>query len=211
VTTGDDVRRFLQRYAALIESHADELTELDAAIGDADHGANMQRGMRAVLSKIADSAASPSALLKTAAMALISNVGGAAGPLYGTALLRASTAVADKDQLAPSDVAAMFRAMLTGIQERGHAQVEDKTMVDTLVPATRALDASLEAGASLSKALSDALGAARLGSDSTIPLVARKGRASYLGERAQGHRDPGSMSSALLFEAGAETLGGQAP
>jgi dihydroxyacetone kinase-like protein len=211
LTTADDIRRFLERYAALIEMHADELTELDAAIGDADHGANMQRGMRAVLTKIgADASLSPSAMLKAAAMALISNVGGAAGPLYGTALLRASAAVAGKNELAPADVGAIFRGMLSGVQERGHAVVEDKTMVDTLVPATQAFDASIADGGSLRTALSAALAAARQGSDSTIPLVARKGRASYLGERARGNRDPGSRSSMLLFEAGMDALGAEA-
>jgi phosphoenolpyruvate---glycerone phosphotransferase subunit DhaL len=201
---GAAVRRFVERYATLIDERKDELTELDAAIGDADHGINMQRGMQAARERLpADG--SPEAVLKAVATALISKVGGASGPLYGTAFLRAGSAVAGKTTLGPDDVAAFFRAALEGIVARGHAELGDKTMVDSFAPAVDALAASLQDGTSLSLALARAHEAAAGGSDATIPLVARKGRASYLGERARGHRDPGSLSTTLLFEA-AEAL-----
>ncbi|MGP6157038.1 MAG: dihydroxyacetone kinase subunit DhaL [Vulcanimicrobiaceae bacterium] len=205
---GATLRRFIERYAALIEQRKDELTELDAAIGDADHGTNMQRGMQAARERL-PAEGTPEAVLKAVATALISKVGGASGPLYGTAFLRAGAAVAGKATLEPSDVEGLFRAALEGVIARGHAELGDKTMVDAFSPAVDALGASLASGGSLETALAQAHEAAARGSDETIPIVARKGRASYLGERARGHRDPGSLSTTLLFEAAAEALGRQ--
>lgn len=203
-----EVRAFIRRFAELIAEHRDELTALDAAIGDADHGTNMDRGLQAALERLPGDDATPADLLKAVAMAMISKVGGASGPLYGTAFLRAATAAGNKTSLEPADVAALFRAALAGIRERGKATTGEKTMVDAFEPAVAALEDKLGQGAGLGEALQAALEAARQGSDSTIPLVATKGRASYLGERARGHRDPGSLSTVLLFQAAAETLAG---
>jgi phosphoenolpyruvate---glycerone phosphotransferase subunit DhaL len=200
--------RWLHRFAEVVTDHADELTTLDSAIGDADHGANMRRGMTAVVGKL-DAApdAAPAALLKTAGMTLVSTVGGASGPLYGTLFLRMATAAGDHEELDPAGFAAALRAGLDGVVARGKAAPGDKTMLDALVPAVDALDAALADGAGLRDALRKAAAAADAGSDATVPLVARKGRASYLGERSAGHRDPGATSTALLVNAAAETLG----
>lgn len=206
-----EVRAFIRRYAELIRDHREELTALDAAIGDADHGTNMDRGLQAALERLPGDDATPEALLKAVAMALISKVGGASGPLYGTAFLRASAALAGKRELGTADIAAMFRAALDGIRERGKAAPAEKTMVDAFLPAVEALEAAAARGEPPSVALAAARRAAREGSDATIPLTATKGRASYLGDRSRGHRDPGSLSTALLFQAAAETLGGPQP
>jgi dihydroxyacetone kinase-like protein len=203
----DSVRRFIEEFASLIDQHALELTELDAAIGDADHGINLQRGMRAVVERLPADGAAPDVLLKSVGTSLISKVGGASGPLYGTAFLRASKAVAGKAELEPADVGALFRAALQGVVDLGKAARNDKTMVDAFEPAVDALQGSIEQGNSIADALAAAKSAAQAGSDATIDLIARKGRASYLGERARGHRDPGSASTALLFAAAADTLG----
>jgi phosphoenolpyruvate---glycerone phosphotransferase subunit DhaL len=200
--------RWLRAFADAVTDNADELTKLDSAIGDADHGANMRRGMVAVVGKL-DAApdAPPATLLKTAGMTLVSTVGGASGPLYGTLFLRMATAAGDRTELDSGGVAAALRAGLEGVVARGKAEPGDKTMVDALTPALDALDAALADGSGLRDALRAAAAAADKGSDDTIPLVARKGRASYLGERSAGHRDPGSMSVALLVHAAADTLG----
>ena len=202
------MRLLVERYAALIDDNADLLTELDSAIGDADHGANMRRGMAAVRERLASAtpAPTPEAVLKAVATALISKVGGASGPLYGTAFLRAATSTAGKETLENADVAALFRAALDGVRGRGHAELRDKTMVDAFAPAVDALEAALAGGSSLADALDAARVAAYAGSDATIDLVARKGRASYLGARSAGHRDPGSWSTALLFDAAASSV-----
>ena len=188
--------------------HADELTRLDSEIGDADHGSNMRRGMTAVVGKL-DAApdAAPAALLKSAGMTLVSTVGGASGPRDGTFFLRMGTSAGDRAEFDGAAFAAALRAGLEGVLTRGKAQLGDKTMVDALTPAVDALDAALADGASLKDALRAAATAAREGADSTVPLVARKGRASYLGERSAGHRDPGATSTTLLLEAAAESLG----
>lgn len=201
------LNQFITRYSELIQAHEQELTELDAAIGDADHGANMVRGMKAALEQLPPDGAPPAEVLKAVAMALISKVGGATGPLYGTAFLRASTAVSQASELNPESVAQMLEAALSGIKERGKAVLEDKTMVDAFEPAVKALKSALTDGKPLAEALALAHTAALSGSAATIPMLAKKGRASYLGERSRGHRDPGSLSTALLFEA-AKTLGG---
>src|SRR5690349_1417530 len=200
--------RWLRTFADAVTENADELTALDSAIGDADHGSNMRRGMTAVVGKIdASPDAAPAALLKTVGMTLVSTVGGASGPLYGTFFLRMATAAGDRTELDAAGVAAALRAGLEGVLARGKAQLGDKTMVDALSPALDALDAALADGSGLGEALRAAAAAADKGSDDTVPLVARKGRASYLGERSAGHRDPGSLSVALLVRAAADTLG----
>jgi dihydroxyacetone kinase-like protein len=200
--------RWLRAFADAVTENADELTALDSAIGDADHGSNMRRGMTAVVAKL-DAApdAAPAVLLKTAGMTLVSTVGGASGPLYGTFFLRMATSAGDRTELDAAAVAAALRAGFEGVLARGKAQPGDKTMVDALGPALDALDAALADGAALGDALRAAAAAADKGSDDTIPLVARKGRASYLGERSAGHRDPGATSTALLVNTAAETLG----
>jgi dihydroxyacetone kinase-like protein len=204
----DALQRWLRAFAASIAEQQDELTALDAAIGDADHGANMRRGMTAVVSKL-DAApdAPPATLLKTAGMTLVSTVGGASGPLYGTFFLRMASAAGDHTELDAAGFAAALRAGLGGVVARGKAAAGDKTMLDALIPAVDALDAALADGAGLGDALRAAADAADAGRDATIPLVARKGRASYLGERSAGHQDPGATSTALLLTAAAETLG----
>ena len=200
--------RWLRAFAEAVRDAADELTALDSAIGDADHGANMRRGMTAVVGKLESAPdAGPAALLKSAGMTLVSTVGGASGPLYGTLFLRMATAAGDRTELDAAGFAATLRAGLDGVVARGKAAPGDKTMLDALVPAVDALDARLAEGNGLRDALNAAADAADAGSDATIPLVARKGRASYLGERSAGHRDPGAASTALLVRAAAETLG----
>jgi phosphoenolpyruvate---glycerone phosphotransferase subunit DhaL len=199
-----ELGRWLRTFADEVTDHADELTRLDSEIGDADHGSNMRRGMNAVVGKLdAAPVAAPAALLKSAGMTLVSTVGGASGPLYGTFFLRMGTSAGDRAELDAAAFAAALRAGLEGVLTRGKAQLGDKTMVDALTPAVDALDD----GASLKDALRAAATAAREGADATVPLVARKGRASYLGERSAGHRDPGATSTTLLLEAAAESLG----
>jgi dihydroxyacetone kinase-like protein len=203
-----ELGRWLRSFADAVTDNADELTALDSAIGDADHGANMRRGMKAVLGKL-DAApdAPPSTLLKTAGMTLVSTVGGASGPLYGTFFLRMATSAGDREELDAAGFAAALRAGLDGVVARGKAAAGDKTMLDALIPAVDALDAALADGAGLRDALRAAADAAAAGRDATVPLVARKGRASYLGERSAGHQDPGATSTALLLTAAAATLG----
>ncbi len=202
------VRTWLEAFAEEVAANRDLLTQLDAAIGDADHGANLDRGLTAVvaaLDGVAD--ATPGVLLKTTGMTLVSNVGGASGPLYGTLFLRMSASAADAEGLDPAGFAAALRAGLEGVVARGKAQADDKTMYDALAPACDALDAALEGGADLATALAAASAAADEGRDATTPMLARKGRASYLGERSVGHQDPGATSTALLVATAARTLG----
>jgi phosphoenolpyruvate---glycerone phosphotransferase subunit DhaL len=199
---------WIERYAAQIAEQKDYLTQLDAAIGDADHGANMNRGLQAVLVKKADlQNADVGALLKGVAMTLISTVGGASGALYGTFFLQASTIAGNRTELSPSEFGSVLEKGLAGIVLRGKATIGDKTMVDALQPAIKAYKHSIESGETLEQALSKASSAAEEGLKSTVPLVARKGRASYLGERSAGHPDPGATSTVLLFRSAAETLG----
>jgi len=183
------------------------LTELDSAIGDADHGANMARGMAAVMDKLDQGhPASVDELFKSVGMTLVSSVGGASGPLYGTFFLRMGMTAGAVPSLDGPGLAAALRAGLDGIVARGKAEAGDKTMFDAVSPAIDALDAALASGASLADATRAAADAAVVGRDATVPLVARKGRASYLGERSAGHLDPGASSSAILFETLAETV-----
>jgi len=198
---------WLRELAAVYERSRDELTALDAAIGDADHGSNMARGFAAVAAGLASSPpVDISSALKAAAMNLIRTVGGAAGPLYGTFFLHASVACAGRRELGPADWLAAFRQGVEGVRQRGKAEPGDKTMLDTLLPAVQAMQDALAAGLALPDMLWQAEQAAKAGMEGTIPLQARKGRASYLGERSIGHQDPGATSSWLLVRAAAATL-----
>jgi phosphoenolpyruvate---glycerone phosphotransferase subunit DhaL len=201
----DDVLRWIQSFAAEVDANKEQLTQLDAAIGDGDHGINMQRGMSAVLGKVDETSEDIGALLKTVGMTLVSTVGGAGGPLYGTLFLQMGTAVSGKAELGPDDWAAALDAAIAGVQARGKAEPGDKTMIDALVPGRDAFKAALAEGATFEDALRRSADAAGKGMRDTVPLVARKGRASYLGERSAGHQDPGATSSHLLLEAAAET------
>lgn len=195
-------QRWLRLSAAVIAENRMALIELDRAIGDGDHGENMDRGFSAILEKLdAEPPATPGAAFKLAAMTLMSKVGGAAGPLYGTAFLRAATAVGDATELDVSTLAAALAAARDGVVARGKAEVGEKTMIDAWTPAVEAAAAAAAAGADPAAALEAAATAAEAGAISTDPLIARKGRASYLGERAIGHRDPGAASSALILRA----------
>ncbi len=192
---------WITRFGAAVAEKREWLTELDSAIGDADHGANMARGMSAVSEKLASSApAAADDLLKTAGMTLVSSVGGASGPLYGTFFLRMGMAAGAVQELDAPALAAALRAGLEGIVARGKAEPGDKTLLDAMSPAVDAFDAALAGGGDLAEAAKNAAVAAATGRDATLPLVARKGRASYLGERSAGHLDPGAASTALLFE-----------
>ena len=193
------LRRFIDLYAARLHERRDELTDLDSAIGDADHGVNMDRGFTAVTGKLADlDAADLGTVAKTVGMTLISTVGGAAGPLYGTFFLRLATAIGDAEAVDAAGLGAALRAGLEGVVARGKAVLDDKTMVDAMSPAVDAYDAA--AGDGIAAALAVAAEAAATGRDRVTPLVARKGRASYLGERSANHQDPGATSTTVLFE-----------
>ncbi|MGH2671393.1 MAG: dihydroxyacetone kinase subunit DhaL [Actinomycetota bacterium] len=205
----DDVVRMIRAFAATVAEQKEYLTELDSAIGDADHGINMDRGMKAVSAKIdGQPPTDVGALLKTVGMTLVSTVGGAGGPLYGTLFLQLGTAMAGKEALEAPDWARALDAAVTGVQARGKAELEDKTMVDALIPARDEYHQALEEGASFADALRRSAAAAEDGVKATVPLVARKGRASYLGERSAGHQDPGATSSWLLLKTIADTWAG---
>lgn len=202
-------RQWLLEYAERIVQQEAHLTQLDAAIGDADHGANMRRGMDKIAQRIADPGIQCDdigALLRTVAMTLISSVGGAAGPLYGAFFLRAAQTAGSVVSVDLNTLAVMFRDGLAGVQQRGKAEPDDKTMVDTLHPAVAALLAAAETGADVATALEAARVAAEAGMRHTIPLQANRGRASYLGPRAVGHQDPGATSAYHLIAAAAATL-----
>ncbi len=202
-----DLARWVRAFAGLVAENREVLTELDAAIGDADHGTNMDRGMKAVLAALEESSpATPKALLTKVGMTLVSTVGGASGPLFGTLFLRMGTALGDAESVPRADLAVSLRAGLDGVIQRGKAVPEDKTMVDALTPAVEALEAALVRDVSLTEALGEARDAAAAGRDATVPMLARKGRASYLGERSVGHQDPGATTVALLLQAAADTF-----
>jgi len=197
--TGDDAERFLELFADRIHAARDELTALDSAIGDADHGINMDRGMTAVIASLDETTPTDmSALCKQVGMRLISTVGGASGPLYGTFFLRVGTALGDAREASPQHLADAIGAGLEGVVARGKAELDDKTMVDAMTPAVSALRDG--AAGSWTEALSTAAQRAAEGRDRITPLVARKGRASYLGERSANHQDPGATSTTILFE-----------
>ena len=206
--TSDQMIKWLERFAALLAENKDHLTQLDSAIGDADHGANMDRGFKAVLGKKTEFQGKDIAtVFKTVAMTLISTVGGASGPLYGTFFLQAGLLAAGKSSISAEEFGALLEKGLNGVIQRGKANPGDKTMIDAMQPAIEAYQKAVQGGESLDGALKKAAESSRKGMKATIPLVAKKGRASYLGERSAGHQDPGATSTALLFQAAAESLG----
>ncbi|HEY2013403.1 MAG TPA: dihydroxyacetone kinase subunit DhaL [Bryobacteraceae bacterium] len=187
-------------------ANRERLTELDSAIGDADHGTNMDRGFTAVQTELAANVPTDiRAALQSAATVLLRTVGGSAGPLYGTFFMRAAASCAGKTELDDAAVVAMFAAGIAGVEQRGKSGPQDKTMLDALLPALSAMQASLRQGGALAAILADAVAAAEKGMLATIPMLARKGRASYLGPRSVGHQDPGATSSYLLIKAAADT------
>jgi dihydroxyacetone kinase-like protein len=195
------VKRWLETAAAALHEQRDYLTQLDAAIGDADHGTNMDRGFSAVVGKLDGLEGSPGKLLTTAGATLVSTVGGASGPLWGTALRRAGRSLGEVEDFDGAALAAALEAALDGVVELGAAQPGEKTMVDALEPAVRALRERVESGSSAAEALAAAGTAAEEGMHATVPLQASKGRASYLGERSIGHQDPGATSTATILRA----------
>lgn len=198
---------WLKRFQAAVSEQQEYLTELDSAIGDADHGANMVRGMTAVVDKVLPAPAETMGdLLKKVGMTLVTSVGGASGPLYGTFFLRMAVSAGPATELDAAALGAALRAGVEGIVQRGKPELGDKTMYDALDPALNAYDASLQAGESLTEAIAAAAAAGATGRDATLELVARKGRASYLGDRSAGHIDPGSASAALLLDSLAQAV-----
>jgi dihydroxyacetone kinase-like protein len=206
--TSSEVREWIRAYAAAISENRAELVRLDTAIGDGDHGTNMERGMRKAVEKVdATDGDDIGALLKAVGMALVSSVGGAAGPLYGTLFLQMGTASTGSDELDLAGWTAALETGVQGVQARGKAEPGDKTMIDALLPAVEALRAAGDDGSSLGDALRRSADAAQEGVQATIPMEARKGRASYLGPRSVGHQDPGATSSQLLLAVAADTFG----
>jgi len=202
--TSEQVRDWIRRFADVVSEKRMDLVRLDTAIGDGDHGTNMDRGMKKAVEKLDSTEGGDiGADLKNVGMALVSSVGGAAGPLYGTLFLQMGTASAGKSELDLDGWTAAVEAGVKGVQARGKAEPNDKTMIDALLPAIDAL----REGGELGEALNRSADAAEEGMKATIPLEARKGRASYLGPRSVGHQDPGATSSYLLLRAAAETLG----
>ena len=194
--------RWVRSFALLVAENKELLTDLDAAIGDGDHGTNMDRGMRAVVVALDDTTpVTASALFNKVGMTLVSTVGGASGPLFGTFFLRVGATFGDTAEISLAQLAAALRAGLEGIVARGKAEAGDKTMYDALAPAVDALDSAVSVGMDKADALKLALVAAENGRDATTPMLARKGRASYLGERSVGHQDPGATTVALLMAA----------
>lgn len=205
--TRTDIIRWINGYAQAIGDNRQQLTELDAAIGDGDHGANMDRGFKAVVVKLQSEEGDISQLMKTTGMTLLSTVGGASGPLYGTLFLRAAQACTGKERLNLDDWIALLDAGMKGVMMRGKANAGDKTMLDALIPAIDALRIASAAHRLIDEALRLSAEAAERGMQSTVPMIARKGRASYLGERSIGHLDPGAVSMALLITTAAAMFG----
>lgn len=206
----DDILAWVRRFSAVVAESKSYLTELDSAIGDADHGINMDRGFTAVVGKL-DGFAGPDigAALKTVGTTLVSTVGGASGPLYGMFFMQMGGAVLGKEALTLEEFATAFESGLGGVLRIGKAEPGDKTMVDALIPARDALRAAIADGASVGDAVARMARGAEEGMLATVPLVARKGRASYLGERSAGHQDPGATSSHLLLRSAAEVWAGR--
>jgi dihydroxyacetone kinase-like protein len=203
--TKNDVLKWIRTYAQVIADNETYLTELDSPIGDADHGANMNRGFRAVLDKLPDNEDKDiGKILMTVGMALLSKVGGAGGPLYSTVFIQAGKSIDGKVDFDLADWANALEAATDGVIKLGKASVGDKTMVDALSPAVQALKEATQQGLTLGEGLENSAKAAEEGMIATIPLVARKGRASYLGERSAGHQDPGATSTFLLLDAAAK-------
>jgi dihydroxyacetone kinase-like protein len=209
--TAEQTLAFVRDFGESMAEQKDYLTGLDSDIGDGDHGINMNRGMKAVMAKLDGAAPTDiSGIYKTVAMTLISTVGGASGPLYGTLFLQLGTATQGKTELSATDWTDALTAAVHGVEARGKAVPQDKTMIDALEPAIAALQTAVDEGADLETALARAEAAAETGMKATIPLVARKGRASYLGERSAGHQDPGATSSWLLMAAAHRAFGNTA-
>ncbi len=202
------VIQWLQKFADAIAQNKDCLTELDAAIGDADHGINMDRGFKKVMEQLPTVIDQDiGSILKKVSMVLISSVGGASGPLYGTFFLRGSTVVMGKQELTPEDTLKLLQGGLEGVIQRGKAQLGDKTMVDALSPAVEAFRQAVGDGKTTKSAMKNAIAAAEQGMKDTIPMIAKKGRASYLGERSIGHQDPGATSTYLMLKSLFESIG----
>lgn len=207
MVTKEQIIKWLQSVAVVLEENKEYLTELDAAIGDADHGINMNRGFQKVLTQLPTVADKDiGSILKTISMTLISSVGGASGPLYGTLFLKASTVVAGKEELSSEDMVKFFQAAVDGVVQRGKANLGDKTMLDALSPAADAFKKAIANGTTTVEALHQAVSAAEQGMKDTIPLVAKKGRASYLGDRSANHPDPGATSTYLILKTLLETV-----
>lgn len=207
MVTRDQIVRWLEATAVVMQANKEYLTQLDAAIGDADHGINMARGFNKVTEKLPSVADKDIGnILKTIGMTLISSVGGASGPLYGTFFMRSGMTLAAKEELSDDDLFKMLKSGVEGILQRGRPQLEDKTMFDAWSPALEAMESALQNGQDTKSALRAAVAAAEQGMKNTIPLQARKGRASYLGERSIGHQDPGATSSYLMLKALLDTL-----
>lgn len=201
---------WIKNCAAVLKENKTYLTELDSAIGDADHGVNMDRGFTAVSAKLPEmSDKDIGTISKTVGMTLLSTVGGAGGPLYGTFFLQAGMKSAGKMELNLDDWALAMRAALDGVVMRGKANLKDKTMVDALTPAVEVLENAVTNNVPMDQALKESALAAKEGMTATIPLVALKGRASYLGERSAGHQDPGATSSYLILQTAADTWAGK--
>ncbi|MBD2457931.1 dihydroxyacetone kinase subunit L [Nostoc sp. FACHB-87] len=200
MVTQAQILKWLQIFGTEIDQNKEYLTELDAAIGDADHGINMDRGFRKVISQLPTVTQQDiGSILKTVSMTLISSVGGASGPLYGTFFLKASTIAAGKQELTTQELLALLQAGLDGVLQRAKAQLEDKTMVDVLSPAVVAFRQAVEEGKNTVAALQKSVAVAEQALQNTKPMLAKKGRASYLGERSIGHQDPGATSSYLML------------
>jgi phosphoenolpyruvate---glycerone phosphotransferase subunit DhaL len=198
--TKEQILQWLRAFATVVEENKQYLTELDAAIGDADHGINMDRGFKKVVTQLPSVADKDiGSILKTVSMTLISSIGGASGPLYGTLFLRASASVTDKQELTTGDMLEMLQAGLDGVLSRGKAQLGDKTMIDALSPAVEAFRQAVGEGKDMREAMEKAVEAGEQGMKDTIPMLAKKGRASYLGERSMGHQDPGATSCYLML------------
>lgn len=204
----EEILAWLHRYREVLAENKEYLTELDAAIGDADHGINMDRGFGAVEKKL-DGVADKDigTILKTVGMTLVSTVGGAGGPLYGTFFLKAGMTLNGKNEFSAEDMVAALNSAIEGVKMRGKATTGEKTMLDALVPALEAMQKSVADGGDVHAALVAATAAAEEGMKATIPMLATKGRASYLGERSIGHQDPGATSSYLMLKTAAETIG----
>lgn len=207
MATKDQIVQWLRNLSEVLTENKEYLTKLDSAIGDADHGINMKRGFDRVMDKLPTVADKDiGSILKTIGMTLISSVGGASGPLYGTFFMRSGMAAAAKEELSGEDLVALLQAGVDGIVQRGRAQIGDKTMIDAWMPALDAMKQSLANGNETIDALEAAVAAAEQGMEDTIPLQAKKGRASYLGERSIGHQDPGATSSYLMLKTLLDTL-----
>ncbi len=203
----EQIIQWLQTVATVLEQNKDYLTELDAAIGDADHGINMNRGFQKVITQLPTVTNKDiGSIFKTVSMTLISTIGGASGPLYGTLFLRASAVVTGKLELTTEDMAKVFAAAVEGVAQRGKANLGDKTMLDALSPAADTFTEAVGNNCSLMEGLKQAVDAAESGMKNTIPMLAKKGRASYLGDRSIGHQDPGATSIYLILKALLDTV-----